>query len=137
MNRLKRVLFTLSALIIFVSCEEKIENFFEVDTTKIEIGAEGGSRVINVSSNQRWAASTQATWITVSPANGKATTECKIIIDSALTFDSRENVVRISNLDTDEYQEFTISQSGFERTLSIDEPEVDLPDYDHFDNRKF
>ncbi len=137
MNRLKRVLFTLSALIILVSCEEKIENFFEVDTTKIEIGAEGGSRVINVSSNQRWAASTQATWITVSPANGKATTECKIIIDSALTFDSRENVVRISNLDTDEYQEFTISQSGFERTLSIDEPEVDLPDYDHFDNRNF
>lgn len=137
MNRLKRVLFTLSALIILVSCEEKIENFFEVDTTKIEIGAEGGSRVINVSSNQRWAASTQATWITVSPANGKASTECKIIIDSALTFDNRDNVVRISNLDTGEYQEFTISQLGFERSLAVDEPNVELPDYDHFDNRTF
>ena len=47
--------------------------------------AAGGSHKIKVSASGDWVATTDEPWNSISPANGRGTTECRILIDSALT----------------------------------------------------
>lgn len=129
---------SLAAIFLAVACnpeEPQIE--FGVDMDKLTIGPEGGVRTIKVASSDNWSAMAQEPWITVSPANGKGSVECSIIIDSALAVTSRTGVVRINNLDTEDYKEFTITQDGFEYSISLKEPEVKIAEYADYDNRSF
>ena len=81
--------------------------------------------------------STDNTWISVSPANGRGSTPCKIIIDSALTATPRTGVVRINNLSTSDHEEFTITQKGFDYSISLKEQKVEIAEYDDYDKRSF
>ena len=84
-----------AASLLLPACQEQPEIKFELDTDVIEIGPAGGVKTINVSSADRWVATVQAPWITVSPANGVGSMECRIIIDSSLAFNNLEAIVRI------------------------------------------
>lgn len=134
----KLILFPLAAIFLLVACgpdEPMVQ--FGVDTDQIEMGPTGGSQTIRISSLDNWTAMAQEPWITVSPANGKGTVECRIIVDSALAVTSRTGVVRINNLNTSDYKEFTITQEGFDYSIALDEPQVKIAEYADYDSRSF
>ena len=131
-----RIFIVIAALVSIVACvnEPKVE--FGLDTTDIEVGPEGGVRTIKVSSSENWVASTQQPWITISPANGRGTVECKVMIDSTLKFDEvREGKVYING--ESDSQSFTVRQQGFQYQIIPSELEKNIADYAAFGKRSF
>ena len=135
---MNRVFIFLAAALIAVGCQTtKCDETFTTEGIEFDVEAVGGTVSRTITSSSRWIASTDNAWITVSPANGRGTTECNFIIDSALTTTARRGVVRIQNLDTWEEKEIVINQSGFDYTLEIENSQVELANYDRFDSRYF
>ena len=131
-----RIFIVIAALVSIVACvnEPKVE--FGLDTTDIQVGPEGGVRTIKVSSSENWVASTQQPWITISPANGRGTVECKVMIDSTLKFDEvREGKVYING--ESDSQSFTVRQQGFQYQIIPSELEMNIADYAAFGSRSF
>lgn len=126
------------ALGIAVSCaDDKGGVDFVLEQNTIKMEAVGGVEKIKLNASDRWIASTDNPWITVSPANGIGTTTCEFHIDSALTVEPRRGVVRIQNLDTNEEQELVVEQSGFPYGITLANAEVAIDNYDRLENRYF
>lgn len=123
--------------IVAIGCVEDPAVEFASDTNEIRIDAVGGKRKVRINSEDSWIASTKAPWITVSPANGKGSTTCEIIIDSALYNEARYDVVLIQNLVTSEEYNIDITQEGFPYTIEVDQQEVKIDNYKTLKDRKF
>ena len=109
-----------------------------VDGDAIEIGAEGGTRNIKVTADDAWIATTNDPWITISPANGRGSAQCRIIIDSALRNEPRQGIVRIQNQnDWEERREITVSQDGYDYAITLDDKEINVSNYAAYDDRSF
>lgn len=131
-------IYLIAALAAVTSCVGVPEVPFGVDQTGIKVGAEGGEKTFKVSSAGSWVAMTEASWITVSPANGNGSQECTLMIDSTLVFDQRRGVVRIQSLDNaDDQKDFEIVQDGYEYQIVLENTEMKVDDYAGFDNRHF
>ena len=120
-----------------LACKQVETIDFEIDTDVLEIGPEGGVKVVSISSEDKWVATVQEPWIKVSPANGVGSVECRVIIDSALAVDSREAVVRIENQVTNDRMDFKVRQDGFPYQITLDKPEVNLASYAALNERNF
>ena len=125
----------LVSMIIVGACTPKAEIELSFDTDCIEIGPEGGVRTIAVTVGEDWVARTNEPWIAFSPANGKASEKCQIIIDSTLVFDQREDVVRIQTASG--YKDITIVQKGFEPKITPKTSLVEIEDFATPSKRKF
>ena len=135
---MNRVFIFLAAALIAVGCQTtKSDDAFTTEGIEFDVEAVGGTVCRTITSSNGWIASTDNAWITVSPANGRGTTECNFIIYSALTTTARRGVVRIQNLDTWEEKEIVINQRGFDYTIEIEDSEVELANYDRLDSRYF
>lgn len=111
---------------------------FGIDSDSFTVEAVGGTKHIKISSSENWVAAASVPWITVSPANGKGSKECSLIIDSALTNQVRSGVVRISKSDNSaDYQEVRIEQKGFDYSITVDKANVDIDNYASIDDRYF
>lgn len=109
-----------------------------VDGDAIEIGAEGGTRNIKVTADDAWIATTNDPWITISPANGRRSAQCRIIIDSALRNEPRQGIVRIQNQnDWEERRDITVSQDGYDYAITLDDKEINVSNYAAYDDRSF
>lgn len=137
MKKIFRYLAVVLAGVALASCDDVVPVDFESDTNEIRIDAVGGKRRIQISSNDSWVASTKAPWITISPANGKGSTKCNIIIDSALYHTERYDEVLIENLTTKEWYTINITQEGFPYAIEIEEQEIGIDNYKKLDERKF
>lgn len=123
---------------LLVACgTDKTDDAFTTEGIEFDVEATGGVVTKTITSSNRWIASTDNQWITVSPANGKGTTECNFIIDSALTTTARRGVVVIENVDTWEQKQIVISQRGFDYSIEVEQPEVEIANYDRLDSRYF
>ncbi len=130
-------LFLLPFMILACTPEGPMVNF-GTDSNEIKIGPDGGIQKIRISADGDWIASTDNPWITISPANGRGSVDCDVIIDSTLITDAREGFVRIENLrDLNERKEITIRQEGYPYTIVLDEPEVSVNEYAGYDDRSF
>lgn len=129
----------ISACMAF-SCTPKEEVEFVLDGDKIEMGAEGGTVSIKVSSPGSWIARTSEPWVTVSPANGNGTQVCQVIVDSALVLlseePSREAVITIQNPDLDN-RTISVVQKNYGYSVTLDNDEVSIPDYITLEERHF
>ena len=125
----------LVSMIAVSACAPEAEVELSFDTDRIEIGPEGGVRTIEVTVGEDWVARTNEPWIAFSPANGKASEKCQIIIDSTLVFSQREDVVRIQTATG--YKDITIVQEGFKPQIKPKKTSVQLEDFDIPANRKF
>ena len=147
---MKKILIVISLLafaISSVSClQPESELGFgvkDVDGVSLEngtltVGPEGGRRVITITSSEKWVAETQFPWITVSPANGVGSTDCEIIVDSALVaLESRQGAVRFKTMESDKSQKFTVNQSGFDLILNPAKTSIELESYAELEDRKF
>ena len=125
----------LVSMTIVSACAPKAEIELSFDTDCIEIGPEGGVRTIAVTVGEDWVARTNEPWIAFSPANGKASEKCQIIIDSTLVFNQREDVVRIQT--SNGYKDITIVQKGFEPKITPKTSLVEIEDFAVPSKRKF
>lgn len=110
---------------------------FALEQEQLLVSAVGGVEQVNLRIAERWIASTDNPWITISPANGVGATCCAVKIDSALTAQPRRGVVRIQNLATLEERELVIEQEGFPYGITLSEPEVVVDNFDRPENRFF
>ena len=136
---MKQKIYILLALAFMaISCGDdatKVE--LSVETSNIEMEAVGGVHKVRVTANDRWIASTDNPWITISPANGIGEVTCEFKIDSALTVASRRGVVRIQDLETWEEKEIVIEQKGFPYSIEVSNVDVNIDNYDVLKNRYF
>lgn len=129
------LLLLLTASVVGCSSDEQIVT--PLENLTIEAAAEGGEHIRDIVMSGNWIASTDNTWISVSPANGKGREQCTFIIDSALTVEPRRGVVRIQNVDTWEQREIVVEQQGFPYQIEVEDNLVELKNYDKFDSRYF
>lgn len=130
------LLMALFCSLVSVACVNEQNVEFAVDTDTIQIGPEGGVRTIKVTASENWVATTEQPWIMVSPANGRGTAECKIMVDSTLKWNEvREGKVYI-NADKKSLS-FTITQKGFDYQIVLDKTEVGISDFAEYGNRSF
>lgn len=137
MNRSYKYIFAAVLAVALASCVEQEPVEFASDCKEISIDAVGGTRKVNIASDDAWIASTDNTWLTISPANGRGSTECKIVIDSALYSEARYGEVLIQNLATLEEQTISITQEGFPYSIELENPEVRIANYKTVSERKF
>ena len=142
---MKKYLFLMAAIsaALTVSCvDQNPQADFGVETGtedgSIRIGPEGGVRTIKVTSPGEWLVMTENPWITVSPANGRGSTECTVSIDSALAVEARNGAVRIQSLsDADDKHDFDILQEGFPYQISLKDSSVEVEDFADYNSRSF
>ena len=131
-----RILIVISAIALAVACMNEPAVEFALDTTDIQVGPEGGVKTFKVTSSENWVASTQQPWITISPANGRGSVECKVMIDSTLKWNEvREGKVYING--ENGTKSFTISQKGYEYQIIPSESDVNIADYAAYGKRSF
>lgn len=133
-----KIYITLALMaVVAIGCVQPEPIEFASSDDSIEIGAVGGTRKVKISSDDEWISITSQPWITISPANGRGTAECQIIIDSALNDEGRVGEVLIRNLKTFEEKAIAVNQEGFPYSITLEEKEVKVADYDIQKNRKF
>lgn len=136
-NTIYRIAFACLASLVIFACQQVTPVQFEVDTENITIGPEGGVKIVKIKSADRWIATVQEPWLTISPANGVGSVDCRVIIDSALAVNQREAIIRINNQATDERMDFKVVQSGFDYQIVLSEPEVNIASYASLEEREF
>lgn len=91
-----------------------------------------------MTADDAWIATTNDPWITISPANGRGSAQCRIIIDSALRNEPRQGIVRIQNQnDWEERRDITVSQDGYDYAITLDDKEINVSNYAAYDDRSF
>ena len=136
--KMKRFLILGFLSLAIVACgDDKGTGNTSVDNSNIRMEAVGGVEKIKIDIADRWIASTDNPWITVSPANGVGSAVCEFKIDSALTAEPRQGIVRIQNLSTWESKEILVEQQGFPYTIELEDNEQDLESYKAAEQRYF
>ena len=136
MKVLNKIFIAIAIFSTIIACVNEPTVEFGVDTSKITIGPEGGVRTVKITSSEPWVASTQQPWITVSPANGRGTVECKIVIDSTLNWnDVRQGKIYING--ENDSKSFEVEQSGFGYMIALDNVEKSISDYAELGKRSF
>ena len=125
------------SLAIVACSDDKSAGDMTLQSNNIRMEAAGGVEKIKIDMADRWIASTDNPWITVSPANGVGSTVCEFKIDSSLTAEPRQGVVRIQNLSTWEYKEIIIDQQGFPYTIELEGEGKTLKSYKTANERYF
>ena len=125
------------SLAIVACSDDKSASDMTLQSNNIRMEAAGGVEKIKIDMADRWIASTDNPWITVSPANGIGSTVCEFKIDSSLTAEPRQGVVRIQNLSTWEYKEIIIDQQGFPYTIELEGEGKTLKSYKTANERYF
>ncbi len=138
MKILKYTLAVISVLVAFVCCTPQVDAVeFGIDVTEVNVGPDGGKSPIRISSADEWIASTDEPWISISPANGRGSEMCEIVIDSTLLNEKRDGYVRIQNLADGSDNVIKVSQQGYPYIISLDETEVSVSNYAGYDDRFF
>lgn len=136
---MKKSIYILAALAVgFVGCQQDPNIEFGLSVNEpLNVEAVGGIERVRVSSADKWTASTAEPWLTISPANGNGSTELSIIIDSALTADSRNCKIYIENLVSGKTEEIVVNQKGFDYIIALEDATQNIANYDVLDKRKF
>lgn len=126
-NIIKISLILFALCIFFVSCDNEIKGIakLELDKDEITISELGGEEKVLVTSSEEWVAQSSEPWVMITPANGFGNTECSIVIDSTLINDMRTAKIRFK-ADGQNPQTITVRQTGFEKMIVVEEPEIEI-----------
>lgn len=136
--RIRLYIFLAFALFVGAACsDDKGAEGVSFEQGVIKVEAVGGSHKVQLTSSDRWIASTDNPWITITPANGVGSTMCEFRVDSALSVEPRRGVVIIRNLATNEECEMVVEQEGFPYGITLKDTEVSVDSYRNPENRYF
>ena len=128
----------LLSLVLAVSCSDADEGIgFDIDQQQIAVEADGGMRTIKIVSSEYWIASTDNPWIAVSPANGRGSAVCQVLIDSALTNTPRKGMIRIQTQQSLQSIQIEVEQQGYDYAVVLDDNRVTIPNYAAYGERYF
>lgn len=131
------LIFALAAVI--AACQKEIQTNlkFGADTETITIGAEGGSETVHISAEEGWVANSTSPWISISPANGNGSSDCRIIIDTTLLANgTREGTVRFTSKSAEgSTSDIRVIQTGYEKMIVLNKTEVSVPSFDEYKKR--
>ena len=140
MKYIKKISLALSLMAIALSsCKDdtdKLSMGMTVDKAEVLFAAEGGDDVIIISSSSEWVATSTEPWLKLSPANGVGTTDCELTVDASLIHEVRTGRIRITN-EQGVSHTISVNQFGFDKTIIIDEPTVNIESYKSSSNRFF
>lgn len=126
-----------AALVCSCSSDDKTVDF-ATDVEQITFTEVGGEEQVQIFSEDAWVASTDCNWLALSPANGRGTTLCRFVVDSAKTTQPRRAVVRVRNMNSNESREIVVEQKGYAYAIELSEQSrVELSNYADFDQRSF
>lgn len=140
MNSKRITYIALAALLgtTTIGCQQDPNVDFALNVTDpIKVEAVGGVERVKVTSSDRWIASTEATWLTITPANGNGSAECKLVIDSALHATPRDCKVYIENLVSGKTEEIVVEQKGFDYAIELEKTSQEVANYEIYGQRKF
>lgn len=124
---------------LFASCSDDDNNAIDrlrVDKSEISVEAVGGGEHFLVETDDVWVASVSQPWLMVSPANGKGSTECSVLVDSSLVCDTRTAVISIKT-ELGESVEVAVNQAGFAKMITVEEPDVRIEAAGNLDSRYY
>ena len=77
------------------SCKDDEEGItgFRLDKESIELPDNGGEVALQISTNERWTASSDADWYMITPANGEGSAVCVVKADSSYMYTQREGLI--------------------------------------------
>lgn len=139
----------LAAAALVVSCDNTNDSGsrkFGPDKETLTVGPEGSTEKVKIHASESWLASTEQPWILISPANGDASRDCQIRIDSTYQDLMREGEVRFTS--AGETRVVKVNQMGFGKQIIIQGAKqvegqengiynVALPDYAAFGTTHF
>ena len=138
MKTYKILFLCFAAAISAVACKNVTTDIpFETGDKDLAFEAEGGRRTVTVSASGEWVASSGEPWISISPANGRGSGKCEVIIDSTLVLTERTGQVNIKKIDDDEVVSINVVQKGFDYSISVNKDRISIPEFDLLDNRYF
>lgn len=136
MNKLTSIILA-SVLALLPACTSEKVPDFALGSDNIEAGPDGLDYALSMDSPSAWVAKTSNPWITVSPANGRGSTLCHILIDSALTTTPREGLVRFELLESGNRKDVKVVQKGYDYLILPEETSINLKNYAPTDEREF
>ncbi len=125
MDKIYKIALGLVLCLPFVACneDEDKEPYFLLDKSEIFLGAEGGTDVVLVESNENWIVSATEPWLSVSPASGAGSAVCTVVVDSSLVNDMRTAAIRFIPT-TQPAVYVTVKQMGYDRMIVPDTGEI-------------
>ena len=90
-----------------------------------------------MSAQNGWVASTEAPWITISPANGNGSVTCQVQVDSAVATTSRTAEIHIQDQVTFDDKVVTVTQEGYRYTIMPQTTTFEIPNYEADAKRYF
>lgn len=141
MKSLVKLAFSLFAgMCMIISCDDSNdENFsaFTLDAQEFTLGAEGGTEIVNVTSGTKWVAKASEPWIKVMPANGVGSTECRIVVDSALWAKEVRTAIVTFVPEGQAQQKVEIYQTGFGKMIGLSKEEMSVVNMGDYGKRYF
>ena len=125
MDKIYKIALGLVLCLPFVACneDEDKEPYFLLDKSEITLGAEGGTDVVLVESNDSWTVAVSEPWLSVSPASGTVNAACRVVVDSSLVSDMRTASVRFAPVATP-VMAVTVKQMGYGKIILPDTCEI-------------
>ena len=139
MKNIKTISLIFALAAVIAACQKEIQTNlkFGADTETITIGAEGGSETVHISAEEGWVANSTSPWISISPANGNGSSDCRIIIDTTLLANgTREGTVRFTSKSAEgSTSDIRVIQTGYEKMIVLNKTEVSVPSFDEYKKR--
>ncbi len=125
MDKIYKIALGLVLCLPFVACneDEDKEPYFLLDKSEITLGAEGGTDVVLVESNDSWTVAVSEPWLSVSPASGTGNAACRVVVDSSLVSDMRTASVRFAPV-ARPVMAVTVKQMGYGKMILPDTCEI-------------
>lgn len=125
-NILNIALGLLASVMMFTACSDDDEPVvFQIDKSEITVGATGGEESIAVTSPTEWVATASEPWLMISPANGLGSATCNVKIDSTLINGVRTATIKFV-AQGQAAQEVKVNQTGFDKVIAIEKPNVTI-----------
>ncbi len=140
MNKINTIICLLAFSLGLVSCkEEESIVSFSISESELTFGPESEKASVLVATpGDMWVATSEQSWISISPANGDNTRPCEIRVNTTEQDDIRQGSVRFTNTATNQNIDVEVSQAGFTRQIKVlSEKEIMLENYRPKDKRYF
>ncbi len=140
MNKINTIICLLAFSLGLVSCkEEESIVSFSISESELTFGPESEKASVMVATpGDMWVATSEQSWISISPANGDNTRPCEIRVNTTEQDEIRQGSVRFTNTATNQNIDVEVTQSGFARQIKVlSEKEIMLENYRPKDKRYF
>ena len=118
---LKLTLGLLMGLSFLASCNDDPKDKsvgFSLDKEEITMGNNGGTEQLMINTDRKWSASTDQSWIKITPSNGIGSEACTISVDSTVISDKRDATIRIIT-EGGEQKKVSVIQLGYDKGIYL------------------